>query len=57
MTSIDIDFPDGTKISMKKEEKQVVVENVSTKQSVNVEKVQTTQKIEEKIEYLQKKTQ
>lgn len=50
LTSIDIDFPDGTKISMKKEEKQVVVENVSTKQSVNVEKVQTTQKIEEKIE-------
>ena len=32
LTSIDIDFPDGTKISMKKEEKQVVVENVSTKQ-------------------------
>lgn len=50
LTSIDIDFPDGTKISMKKEEKQVVVENVSTKQSVNVEKVQTTQKIEEKVE-------
>ena len=26
LTSIDIDFPDGTKISMKKEQKQVVVE-------------------------------
>ena len=50
LTAIDIDFPDGTKISMKKEEKQVIVENVSTKQSLNVEKVQTTQKIEEKVE-------
>ncbi len=30
LTSIDIDFPDGTKISMKKEEKQIIktVENV-----------------------------
>lgn len=51
LTAIDIDFPDGTKISMKKEEKQVIVENVSTKQSLNVEKVQTTEKKqEEKVE-------
>ena len=27
LTTLDIDFPDGTKISMKKEEKQVVVVN------------------------------
>ncbi|MCI8383673.1 MAG: acetyl-CoA carboxylase biotin carboxyl carrier protein [Clostridia bacterium] len=40
LTSIDIDFPDGTKISMKKEEKQVVVESLSTKQVLNVEKPQ-----------------
>lgn len=51
LTAIDIDFPDGTKISMKKEEKQVIVENVSTKQSLNVEKAQTTEKKqEEKVE-------
>lgn len=51
LTAIDIDFPDGTKISMKKEEKQVIVENVSTKQSLNVGKVQTTEKKqEEKVE-------
>lgn len=37
LTSIDIDFPDGTKISMKKEEKQVVVENPLTKQELIVE--------------------
>lgn len=51
LTAIDIDFPDGTKISMKKEEKQVIVENVSTKQSLNVEKSQVPQKKqEEKVE-------
>ena len=39
LTAIDIDFPDGTKISMKKEEKQVIqvaenlpVEKLSTKE-------------------------
>lgn len=49
LTAIDIDFPDGTKISMKKEEKQVVkitenlstqdisTENLSTRKEVNVE--------------------
>lgn len=44
LTAIDIDFPDGTKISMKKEEKQVItvaenvpVENLSTKKEENVE--------------------
>ena len=47
LTAIDIDFPDGTKISMKKEEKQVVtvtenipMENVPTKE---IEKVETTE--------------
>ena len=45
LTSIDIDFPDGTKISMKKEEKQVIqmienmpVENLSLKEKANEEK-------------------
>lgn len=44
LTAIDIDFPDGTKISMKKEEKQVIkvtentpVENLSTKEEAKVE--------------------
>lgn len=32
LTAIDIDFPDGTKISMKKEVKEVVLENLQTKQ-------------------------
>lgn len=55
LTAIDIDFPDGTKISMKKEEKQVVtvaenisMKNVSTKE---IEKVETTEdNQEEKVE-------
>lgn len=55
LTAIDIDFPDGTKISMKKEEKQVVtvtenipMENVPTKE---IEKVETTEdNQEEKVE-------
>lgn len=41
LTSIDIDFPDGTKISMKKEEKQVIkvtenepIQNLSAKEEV-----------------------
>ena len=55
LTAIDIDFPDGTKISMKKEEKQVVtvaenipMENVSTKEIKNVETTEENQ--EEKVE-------
>lgn len=55
LTSIDIDFPDGTKISMKKEEKQVVkvtenkpVENLSTREEINIET--NSEKQEEKIE-------
>ena len=55
LTAIDIDFPDGTKISMKKEEKQVVkvtenmpVENLSTKEEVKVET--NNDKKEEKIQ-------
>jgi acetyl-CoA carboxylase biotin carboxyl carrier protein len=49
LTAIDIDFPDGTKISMKKEANQIVkVENLSTKE---VEKVEIKEdKQEEKIE-------
>ena len=50
LTSIDIDFPDGTKISMKKEEKQVVVENLSTKQEIKVETAQKKQEEREKQE-------
>lgn len=34
LTSIDIDFPDGTKISMKKEAKQIVVENLPVKAEI-----------------------
>lgn len=37
LTSIDIDFPDGTKISMKKEVKEVILENLPTKQFINNE--------------------
>ena len=55
LTAIDIDFPDGTKISMKKEEKQVItvaenipMENVSTKEIKNVETTEENQ--EEKVE-------
>ena len=52
LTSIDIDFPDGTKISMKKEEKQVVVtDNLQTSQKLIEEPVEKEQKsVEEKIE-------
>lgn len=55
LTAIDIDFPDGTKISMKKEEKQVVtvterasLENLSTKEEIKVETIEKKQ--EEKVE-------
>lgn len=38
LTSIDIDFPDGTKISMKKEEKQTtIVNNVSSRNNIQEE--------------------
>lgn len=52
LTSIDIDFPDGTKISMKKEEKQVVKvvetqEVVETKEINNANSNKTEEKIEE----------
>lgn len=55
LTAIDIDFPDGTKISMKKEEKQVVTvaenmptENLATNKGKKVEI--SEEKQEEKIE-------
>ena len=48
LTAIDIDFPDGTKISMKKEEKQVLVENLSTKEARKVEQVQEIEATEKK---------
>ena len=55
LTAIDIDFPDGTKISMKKEEKQVIqmtesvpVEKLSSKEEVKVEN--RKEKSEEKTE-------
>lgn len=47
LTAIDIDFPDGTKISMKKEEKQVVVENLPVKE---IKTVETSEVIENKKE-------
>ena len=47
LTSIDIDFPDGTKISMKKENKVVVSENIV--QATSDEKVVRTEN-ETKIE-------
>ncbi len=52
LTSIDIDFPDGTKISMKKEEKQVVVtDNLQTPQkSIEVPVEEEQKSVEEKIE-------
>ncbi len=53
LTEIAIDFPDGTKISMKKEEKQVVLETVSTKEALKVENVEMQEakptKTEEKV--------
>ena len=48
LTSLEIDFPDGTKISMKKEEKEIVTkvtESVSTENKIENEVVK-----EEKIE-------
>ena len=37
LTEISIDFQDGTKISMKKEEKQITVNNLSTEDEIKVE--------------------
>lgn len=48
LTSIDIDFPDGTKISMKKEEKQVV--KVTEVQEVVDTKNNKAENVEEKNE-------
>ncbi len=51
LTAIDIDFPDGTKISMKKEEKQVVVENLPVKEIAKIEKSEEVEiPKEEKVE-------
>jgi acetyl-CoA carboxylase biotin carboxyl carrier protein len=53
LTSIDIDFPDGTKISMKKEEKEIIktVENqvfqVKEKNEVISEKTEEKNEVEE----------
>ncbi len=41
LTSIDIDFPDGTKISMKKEEKEIV-KIVETQEVTETKKANTT---------------
>lgn len=48
LTALDIDFPDGTKISMKKEEKEVIkiAENES-KENVSSAKEQKVEKCEE----------
>lgn len=46
LTSIDIDFPDGTKISMKKEEKQVV-KVIETQEIAESKRVNTTTNVEE----------
>lgn len=60
LTEINIDFPDGTKISMKKEEKQVVkiTENLST-QDISAENLSTRKEInvETKVEKLEEKIQ
>ena len=51
LTSIDIDFPDGTKISMKKEPKETVtkVENVALEPKEETKK-ENNQKLDEKVE-------
>ena len=46
LTSMDIDFPDETKISMKKEEKQVV-KVIETQEIAELKKVNTTTNVEE----------
>ena len=54
LTSLEIDFPDGTKISMKKEEKTVLLEatdrtvtKISNEKTVTEEVVNSDKKIEE----------
>ena len=45
LTSLDIDFPDGTKISMKKENTKVIekkVENTCVEEEVTEEKIENT---------------
>lgn len=49
LTSIDIDFPDGTKISMKKEASQKMVQSV-VKQEEQIEDVVAYEKVEKNIE-------
>ena len=51
LTSIDIDFPDGTKISMKKEPKETItkVENVVLEPKEEIEK-ENSQKLDEEVE-------
>ncbi len=51
LTSIDIDFPDGTKISMKKESKETItkVENVVLEPKEKIEK-ENSQKLDEEVE-------
>ena len=54
LTSLEIDFPDGTKISMKKEEKTVLLEatdrsvtKISNEKTVTEEVVNSDKKVEE----------
>ena len=49
LTAIDIDFPDGTKISMKKEEKQTTIVNTTLENNQEEDKV-----IQENIENVKK---
>ncbi len=48
LTEIAIDFPDGTRISMKKEEKQVVIEKLSTEVEEKVDSLKEILELEEK---------
>ena len=48
LTEIAIDFPDGTKISMKKEEKQVMIEKLSTEVEEKVDSLKEILELEEK---------
>lgn len=52
LTSVDIEFPDGTKISMKKELKQeTIIVNQPQENHTNIDVVSTTEKlVEEKAE-------
>lgn len=48
LTEIAIDFPDGTRISMKKEEKQVMIEKLSTEVEEKVDSLKEILELEEK---------